>query len=118
MVLRAIPCRHDFNPAHPPPLPSLSPLYHSSRHEPNHLPPDPQQALTSQAISCDPRVMNRVQTHLKEGTAGFHLNLIDASGNLLPRKLAVTPSQITLLSPPTAGQPGVFLSGFFVLLCC
>ena len=64
------------------------------------------QAVCTEAVVCDPRVMNRVQTHLKEGTAGFHLNLLDSSGNLLPRKLAVNPTQVTLLSPPTAGQPG------------
>lgn len=68
------------------------------------------QALCPEAVACDPRVMNRVQTHLVEGTAGFHLNLVDSLGNLLPRKLAVTPLQITVLSPPTAGQPGSSIS--------
>jgi hypothetical protein len=65
-----------------------------------------EQALCPEAVICDPRVVNRVQTHLSEGTAGFHLNIFDSSGNLFPRKLAITPLQITVLSPPTAGQPG------------
>ncbi len=65
------------------------------------------QASSPEALICDPRVMNRVQTHLNEGNAGFHLNILDSSGNLLPRKLAVTPMQMTFLSPPVGGQPGV-----------
>jgi hypothetical protein len=70
----------------------------------------PVQAVIPQAVTCDPRVLNRVNTHLKEGSAGFHLNILNDSGQLLPRKLAITPVQITVLSPPAAGLPASSVS--------